>query len=424
MHKFITITAQNYFSSYHGIPMPCWRDILFNLVNSISVGVCFFLSLYFVDDLHLSMVVAGVLMSSYGIGTVIGGVLSGKLCDSFSPYLILVLSLILQGTAFIFLVTFNSIESLIAILFMLGVSTYSFKTANNVSMLSHCCGNQGLHLKTINISHAASNFGLGISGIAVGVLAAYGYTCIFSSAGAILLLSALYMLVIKERSASPVIFDRMKQHAASESDGGVGMRNINVLLLALASIFFVGLIIAQLGSTYPVYVKEAFPALGTKAVSALFILDTVLIVLFQAPLANYYGRYNTVLVMGLGAFMMGLGMLVLSFSSTFSLAMVSCGIWTTGEMLFIPTAQLLCYQNGNSRRKGQSMGVFQSTFAVSTVVGPTIGGYIYSVISPNAVWYISLVIGILCMTSCMLMMYRNNNLSFSRQLSGDTYASS
>ena len=104
--------------------------------------------------------------------------------------------------------------------------------------------------------------------------------------------------------------------------------------------------------------------------------------------------------------------------------MVSCGIWTTGEMLFIPTAQLLCYQNGNSRRKGQSMGVFQSTFAVSTVVGPTIGGYIYSVISPNAVWYISLVIGILCMTSCMLMMYRNNNLSFSRQLSGDTYASS
>ena len=70
-------------------------------------------------------------------------------------------------------------------------------------------------------------------------------------------------------------------------------------------------------------------------------------------------------------------------------------------MLFIPAAQLLCYENGNERKKGQTMGLFQSTYAVSAVVGPTIGGYLYNQVGPNTMWYLSLIMGTTCLIFCI-----------------------
>ncbi|STX27526.1 multidrug resistance protein, MFS family [Legionella beliardensis] len=407
MIKLFKSVGQTYYSNYRGVPSACWIDIFFNLLNAMSVGVCFFLSLYFVDELHFNMIIVGLLMSSYGIGTVVGGIVSGKSCDRYLPRKLTILSLILQCVAFFSLAWFHTFEWLITILFILGFSNYSFKTANNVSMLSHCYEEKRIRLKAINISHAASNLGLGISGIVVGLMASYGYTSIFYLASSILIFSAIYL----------IFFHKSFMQSPKDGSQGKFQNGLNsnipkkkILALALLATFFVGMIIAQLGSTYPVYVKDAFPDLATKAVSILFILDTIIIVLFQTPLSNYYGHFNTVLIMGLGAFLMGLGMFILTLSSTFALAMISCFIWTTGEMLFIPTVQLLCYENGNKLKKGQSMGMFQSTYAISTVVGPTIGGFMYVKIGSNSMWYLSLIIGVVCLIFC-ISLSRDTNKS-------------
>ncbi len=398
MAKLLTSVLNHYCASYHGIPKLCWINIIFNLLNAISVGVCFFLSLYFNDQLHFNMVMVGFLMSSYGVGTMLGGIISGKLCDIYSADRLAVISLICQSISFFALAWFDAIISLIVILFILGISSYSFKTANYVSMLFRCGDDKHLRQKAINVSHAASNFGLGISGIIVGLLAEYGYANIFYCATAILVCSAIYLLFDANQKTTLYQYHAIQRIGLNADDY---LANFKVLALVLLSIFFVGLIIAQLGSTYPVYVKTVFPDLATKAVSILFILDTVLIVLFQAPLSNFYMAFNTVIVMGIGAFLMGLGMIVLSLSSTFVLAMVSCCIWTTGEMLFLPSAQLLCYENSARNKKGQSIGLFQSTYAVSTVVGPTIGGIMYSHVDINAMWYMSMLIGTVCLLSCV-----------------------
>lgn len=401
MGKFLILAIQHYVASYQGVPKSCWVNILLNLLNAISVGVCFFLSLYFVDLLHFDMLMVGFLMSSYGIGTVVGGFVSGWLCDKMHSGTMAIMSLIAQSIAFFTLAWFHTFHSLLGILLILGISNYSFKTANHVSMLSHCGEAKHTSLKAINISHAASNFGLGLSGVIVGILAAYGYAKIFYAASALLIFSALCLTCHSHQPSR----HRKTQHEVPHHAAAT-FPEINVLILALLSVFSVGLIIAQLGSTYPVYVKNAFPHLATTAVSILFILDTVLIVMFQAPLSQYYGRFNTVLVMGVGAFLMGLGMLVLSLSTTFMGAMMSCCIWTTGEMLFLPTAQLLCYEHGSQIKKGQSIGIFQSTYAISTVVGPAVGGLIYSQVDIHAMWYLSMLIGLACLLSCISLVMR------------------
>lgn len=388
----------NYLTYYRGIPSSCWYFIVLNVINAVAVGLCFFLSIYFVDSLKFSMTTVGFLMSCYGLGTVMGGLLAGKCCDVFSPRLILILSILIEACSFLMLGHLNAIVPLAINLLILGIFAYGFKTSNHVLLLQHCKDNTGAQLKAINITYAASNLGLGISGVGISVLSAFGYQFIFNGAGVLLLGSFLFVSLMSNMVV-------IAKSANEEKEGGSNFFNPSskIVWLALVSLFCVGVIIAQLGSTYPIYVKEAFPTLGIQAVSILFVLDTVLIVLFQAPLSNYFARYNAIIVMGLGAACMGIGMFILIFTAHFSYAIISCIIWTTGEMLFLPTAQLLCYRYSRHEKKGQSIGVYQSTYATSTVIGPFLGGYLYHAVSPDAMWYLALLIGVSCFGMCLLM---------------------
>ena len=162
----------------------------------------------------------------------------------------------------------------------------------------------------------------------------------------------------------------------------------------------VSFMIAQLSATYPVYVQNAFPLLGVKAVSILFIQDTVMIVLLQAQLTKWVSSYNKILIVGVGAFLMGFGMFVLSFSYIFAIAIISCALWTTGEMLFISTAQLVCYEKGGEKKKGKILGSYQAAYAASSVIGPAVGGFIYQHLGGNMLWYLCAVFGVISLALC------------------------
>ncbi|MCW8470497.1 MFS transporter [Fluoribacter gormanii] len=394
MTDYLTTFARKYAANYKGLPKLCWQGIMLICINTLTIGICFFLSLYFVTIRHFTPSIAGLLLSCYGLGTVLGGLITGKLSDMFSPRLISIFSLLVQSTTFFLLINLHSAFTLMANMFLLGFAAYGFKTSNNVWMLSLCRNDTNLRYKTISISHVAANFGLGLSGVLVASTTTYGFQPIFCLSSLLLLCSALYLLFQKNTSTTVLLPIKGQHHYDHSNASQI------ILLLIIACVFLVGLIIAQLSTTYPLYIQKSFPHLGIRAVSILFILDTFLIVFFQAPLTTLVSGQNKLLVTGLGALLMGIGMLVLSYSSVFVLAIFSCIIWTTGEMLFISTAQLLCYEQSSKQKKGQSLGLFQTAFAVSNVIGPALGGIIYQNCGGNLLWYCSMLIGTMCFLLC------------------------
>lgn len=399
MTEYFSYAMRGYIENYLGLPKACWQAIILTFIESLAIGISFFLSLYFVDILHFDIAVAGLLISCYGMGTVFGGILGGKLSDRTSPKIVSAISLLLQATAFLLLTQLISLEWLMLNLFILGVTAYGFTTSNEVWMLNQCKGQSEVRLKTVNISRAAMNLGFGLSGVIIGSVSSSGFQSIFYLSAIILLLSAIYLFVQKNDGPLETTI-KTEQALSDNAILKTKKANRKVFLLILACLFAVGLLISQLSATYPIYVQDAFPLLGIKAVSILFILDTVLIVLLQAPLVNALKNHNKIMVAGFGAFLMGLGMLVLSFSFTFFLALISCVIWTTGEMLFVPMAQLLCYEKGEEKKKGQNMGIYKAVYACSMVAGPTLGGIIYHYLGGNRLWYVSAALGCLCLVAC------------------------
>lgn len=387
---------KKYLSHYQGLPIQCWQGITLTLLESFATGICFFLSLYFVNILHISVMKAGVLISCYGMGTIFGGIIGGKLCDIFSAKKIAILSLSMQAIGFIFLANLFSFHILAINLFLLGLCTYGFMTANNVWMIKQCQNQLELRLKAINISRASSNLGLAFSGIVIGILNITGFKTLFYLSSGLLIFSVFYFICFVQDTNS--CGDEIATRVSSQPHS---TNNHFISVLTLSCLFLVGLVIAQLNITYPIYIQKNFPNMLVNAVSVLFILDTTLIVIFQTPLVNSLKKYNNILLVGVGAFLMGLGMFMLIFSFTFSLAVISCIIWTTGEMIFIAMAQFVCYERGLEKKKGQTMGIFQAVSATSRVLGPSAGGFIYETLGSDALWGISLLIGLFCLSACL-----------------------
>jgi MFS family permease len=392
---------KGYFSHYIGISFVVWERITLNFVVAITSSIGFFISFYLVKDLQFSILMAGYILSIYAVGMAIGGLLGGKLSDRWPAHTVSILFLILQATAFLILAYFKTHLLLVASLFLLGVTTSGFITSNNVCVLSQPIDKESARLKRINLLSMAGNLGMGVAAPLIGVFSHYGFNYIFFAASLILMVSALYLLFFTSHFPNT-----LNPHPTTEvAKQGLKIifqdnAKLRILLLVLACIFLGSFIIAQLKSTYAIYLHDRFPAMGLHAASILFMVNSIMTVFFQVPFVNQFERYSRVMMVGVGVFLMGSGMLTLTFSHWFPIALVACVIYTAGEMLFNAMSQFVCYQIAPEHQKGQYLGLWRFVFSTSIIAGPSIGVVIYHHLGGNSIWYVCFGVGLVCLFAC------------------------
>ncbi|VVC75194.1 hypothetical protein AQUSIP_04810 [Aquicella siphonis] len=254
----------------------------------------------------------------------------------------------------------------------------------------------------MNLMETASNLGLGLAAVIISVFLDHDLRllAVFSS---ILLAGAAMLLLFFPPSLSSSPRARVSSHDSSLSSHASSMRL--TLLTVFCSLFFVGLIISQLGSTYSLFVHHAFPHYHLGGFGWLFALNTFLVVLLQTPLACHLRRYPPVLIMGAGAFLLGSGMFTLIFALHFSLVILACLLYTTGEMLFFSVAQLICYEQAPADKKGLVLGGYRLVYAVSRILGPAAGSYLYEGFGAACLWFVCGLIGTVCLAAAVIYHY-------------------
>lgn len=400
MTGYLSSTLKAYLQHYAGLSSTCWQGIFINLVESTLVGICYFLPFYFVNELNLSIATAGVIISFYGLGTMIGGFIGGKLSDKTSPGFISVLCLLTQAAAFVALTQFHSIYFLMLNLLIIGMASYGFITANYLWVLEQC-HQESEKLKAVSILGTVANLGLGIAAIIISSLSHFSFHYILLIFSAALFAAAIYFS-FQERKETPVDpLDKNNNVATQQNEFTAVQKNKKIFRVVLSCLFLVGLIIAQMGSTYPIYIHDAFPEMGINGFSLLFGMNAFFIVFVQTPLVNLFNDDNKMLVLGAGTFLVGFGMFMLIFSMNFFLAIISCLIYTVGEMLFFSMSQLVCYQQSKKNKKGYSFGLYRMIYAFARFVGPVTGGLVYQLLGGNVIWYLCGFIGVIGLSICV-----------------------
>jgi MFS family permease len=389
---YLLILCKGYIKNLRGLSLLAWQGILISLLDSICLSVFYFLPTYFVKNLHYSIEDAGTIISSYGVGAIIGSYLGGKIADKVSPAKLTIFFLLLQSLAFFILIKLTWINGVRVDAFILGIAGYGFITVNTLNILN-CCREEE-QLKALNWLSTVANLGLGISALFIGFYDEIGFKNLFLIFSSILFLTSLVLFMkylmfseapLKKQSTNQLY----PPHFAHK-------KNMYLNLFIMITVFFCGVIISQMSSTYSVYIQSAFPQKGVKAFSILFAINTAFVIFFEVQIGAICKSYNKVLMMGLGGFFLGFGMLLLIFKINFFEAVIACIIYTIGEILFFCMAQMLCYKN-TKKKKGHRLGMFRTIYALSRVFGPALGCGIYYHYNGSLVWDMCMGIGVLCL---------------------------
>lgn len=400
MAKFV----KNYFSIYHEFSKYCLFGFVMCLLESIFIGIYYYLSIYFVDALHFDISTAGIIISFYGIGAILGGIIGGKLSDKWTPGIVTTYSLFIQAITYFSFTQTQSVGLLMINAFILGIASYGFITANHLFVLSHCTNGENQRLKGLGILSMASNLGLGLSALILGETLSIGFYRVFLITAFFVFIlacfSAYYELTTRKQG-NVLSFQQNQPQAKQDSDSI--QSDFSIFLTVLACVFFIGMIVTQSGTTYTIYIKEMFPDYGLKAVTILFAINSFIVVIASAVVCELIKEYNKLMMVGLGGFLIGFGMFMLTFSHWFVIAIFSCLVYTFGEIIFFSVSQLLCYQCGMENQKGTSLGIYRVVYASSRVLGPISGSLIYAQFGGDKVWIISGFIGTACILFCTFL---------------------
>ncbi len=376
-----------YRAAFVGLPKPVWLLAIAALINRSGTMVLPFATLYLTKELRWTVQEAGIALSFYGAGAMIGSFSGGWLADRISMTSVLVASLALNGVGFFALEHLASRHAIYWFLIALGTFSEAFRPAN-ATALSAFAGAEN-RVRSFTLYRLAINLGMSIGPVVGGFLAERSYAWLFRVDGATCLAAAA-MLAIWFRDP-----ERHEGHAAAATDGASGRSPwtdrpfLALLLLSvlLAIVFF------QVQGTYPLALSQVY-GFSEASIGLALAVNTVVIVLFEMVLAHALRTAPQLRLVAWGSLLFGVGLALLPFGRSFAYVCATIFVWTIGEMLSLPFLQGVVAERADAKNRGTYLGLLSFSFSVAYMSGPPIGAWIYERFSPAALWYACGVAGL------------------------------
>ncbi len=169
---------QLYKRSFSNLSRNIWILSLVMFINRSGNMVLLFSSLYMTRELGFSIADAGLVMSCYGVGSVLGSYFGGWLSDRYRPFDVMVFSLLISGSVLFFLLFAKSFISLAIVIFLYAFTADVFRPANSKSIASFS-GPEN-RTRSVSLVRLAVNLGFTVGPAVGGFIALYlGYKWLF-----------------------------------------------------------------------------------------------------------------------------------------------------------------------------------------------------------------------------------------------------
>lgn len=396
---------KKYINTFRGLSTEVWWLALITLINRAGTMVIPFLSLYLTKSLNFSLSDVGWIMTAFGLGSVIGSWLGGKLTDKIGFYKVMVFSLFVSGLFFIvlqFLTTFTSFW--IGIFFVMLISDM-FRPAMFVALNSYSKPEN--KTRTVTLIRLAINLGFS-AGPAVGgiIITTISYSGLFWVDGITCALAALVLVkVLHPKKAKTLDNLKIENPQSAYHDKS--------FLLFLAAMVLFGIVFLQYFSTMPLYYKDAH-FLSEFEIGVLLGMNGFLIFIFEMPLIKWLenARITKSGLMLIGALLTGLSFLVLNISSWAGVLIIGMLLMTFGEMIAFPFSNAFAMERAKKGNPGEYMALYSISFSIAHIFGHNIGLQLVDHIGFNNTWYLSTLLAGFCV---LLLFILNQKLRVKNQ---------
>ncbi len=401
-----------YSQLFTGLPREVWLLCLVTFVQRSGTMVLPFLTLYLTQRQGFSVQEAGGVLSLYGVGAIVGSYVGGWLSDRIGSIMAQVVSLFLATIALGGLSAMHSPLAIVVVVILWSIAAESMRPANGAALAE--LSSPHVHVRAFGLRRLSTNLGMSIGPALGGFLVAWSYRWLFMIEASVGLLAAGLLWVLLQ----PVSRQVPLLHQPDSSTVAVGAAprspwhdGIFLAILVLTSLLII--VLFQLFGAYPLTLADVhhFPSF---TIGFVFTLNTLVIVVCQMPVLHMVERFDTVRVIGVGAFLLCAGFALLPLGTTPATLAVTVLVWTCGEMLTTPLLESFVARRSPIENRGQYMGLFSTAFSVAFVLAPVGGNWIYGRYGYLTLWGLCGVLGVILLGAFFLLsaMMRNQQVTY------------
>ena len=380
---------QSYIGSYQGLSQPTWMLAGIMLINRIGAMVLPFLGIYMTSSLGFSLKEAGIVLSFFGVGAVLGSLLGGWLTDKYGHFQVQLNSLLWAVPIFILLPFLTSVQSLSAGIFTLSLITEIFRPANSVSISAYAKPEN--ITRAFSLNRMALNLGFSIGPALGGIFAAISYHLLFyGNAFSVAVAGIIFYLYFKKReenSTKSLKKAGYRSKTKKEKAGISPWKDKHFLIFSILCCLY-SICFFQLLSTLPLYYKDVYK-LSDWGIGLLLGFNGLVVFLLEMILVSTAEKKMKVrYVIILGTVLCGSSFLILLLTQHLAVLYAAMFILSISEIFAMPFMATVAINRAHKTRQGAYMGFNALAFSVSHIFSPYLGTSIAENYSFEMLWWI------------------------------------
>ena len=388
----------NYLDTFKGLSREIWWLSLITFINRAGTMVIPFLSLYLTEDLNFTLTNVAWIMSCFGIGSVFGSWLGGKLTDIIGYYKVMYISLFLTGLLFIALQYVTTLLGFCIGIFLVMLVADTFRPAMFVAMSAYSKPEN--KTRSVTLIRLAINLGF-TAGPALGglIIAKIGYHGLFWVDG----ITCLMAVIVLFRVLNP---RKTKELDEVKTENPESIYKDKPFWIFFVAMFIFGFIFLQYFSTMPLYYRNVHHLTETE-IGLLFGLNGFFIFLLEMPLIKWLEDSNKSksFLMMFGLLLTALSFVVLLITPWVGILIVGILLMTIGEMIAFPFSNAFVVERSKRGKQGEYMAFYTISFSIAHIFGHSSGMQLIDNIGFNNTWTVVSILGFVGVV-CLLILMR------------------
>jgi predicted MFS family arabinose efflux permease len=386
-----------YINNFKGFTHEVWILTLITFINRAGTMVLPFLSKYLKEDLNFTYGEVGWIMVAFGLGSMLGSWLGGKLTDKIGFYKIMIFSLFTSGILFFILQYITTFWGLCFGMFIIMAISDMFRPAMFVSLSVYAKPEN--RVRALSLVRLAVNLGF-TAGPTLGglIILGMGYQGLFWVDGSSCIIAILiFAFCIKEKKRTPVTIDG----SVSKTEPTSIYKDKPFWMLLFIS-FITAMVFFQLFTTLPLYHNEKF-GLTEFQTGMLLSINGLLVFLLEMPLVSFLERkkINKIKNIFYGSLCIALGYYILLLDSWVGILTISIILLTFGEIFSFPFTNAVALNRAPKGQEGQYMGLYTMSFSLAHIASSKTGLEIIGHYGYPINWFVMGSLGLLATLCCI-----------------------
>jgi predicted MFS family arabinose efflux permease len=388
---------RRFFLSFRGIPRIIWLLSFVSLINRSGAMVICFMTLYLTQHLHFGIKEAGYVTGFYGLGSILGQYIGGRLTDSIGYYRVQLLTLLFNGLILFIAVYIDSFALICSIMFLLSIASEAFRPANQVAIRTH--SDEATRTRAFSLMRVSVNLAIGLALSVGGLLVSLGWYWLFWVDGFTCFGAAVMLYFFLKDTRQPTKKEREKMifkigitPSVSEPQKDSFLQKsaykdrdylvFTFLTLLGATVFM------QIMWTVPLFFKEIYGWSEAK-IGVMMAINAVTVTFVEMPLIfQIENKRPKMWFVQLGIAFYGLSYLAFILPNAWAvgIAIFYMIAISFGEILVMPFSTSWATMRSGDARQGEYMALYGMAYSFTNITSPMLGTQVIAAYGYTTLW--------------------------------------